>query len=168
MVSQWRRIRHLSNLCFHPHDQEMLEAVDSKNPLKPNILGLLVRSPLPRKQKISWSDDDVAIIVEVKHGQLMLVGQLSAYARCFLSVDRRRSFSIAIAFDFQTLQIHFLVFHRSGSSSSHGLSLHSEAGFQSVVKHMVGILSIPDEKAFGRQDTLWRCISHQQPRLRDL
>ncbi|KAH9026482.1 hypothetical protein EDB85DRAFT_1979114, partial [Lactarius pseudohatsudake] len=131
----------------------MLEAVDSEKPLKPNILGLLVRSPLLRKQKISWNDDDVAVIVEVKHGQLMLVDQLSTYARCFLSVDRRRSFFIAIAFDNQTLLMHFLVFHRSGLSSSHGLSLHSEAGFQSVVKHMVGILSIPDEEAFGLDKT---------------
>ncbi|KAH9010944.1 hypothetical protein EDB83DRAFT_379619 [Lactarius deliciosus] len=141
--------RHLSNLRFLPHDDEMLDAVESEKPLKPNILGLLVSSPLPRKQKISWNDDDVAVIVEVKHGQLMLVDQLSTYARCFLSVDRRRSFLIAIAFDNQTLQIHFLVFHRSGLSSSHALSLHSEAGFQSVVKHIVGILSIPDEGAFG-------------------
>ncbi|KAH9026021.1 hypothetical protein EDB84DRAFT_1611629 [Lactarius hengduanensis] len=145
--------RHLSNLRFLPHDEEMLEAVDSKKPLKPNILGLLVRSPFPRKQKISWSDDDVAVIVEVKHGQLILVDQLSTYARCFLSVDRRRSFFIAIAFDNQTLQMHFLIFHRSGLSSSHGLSLHSEAGFQCVVKHMVGIPSIPDEEAFGLDKT---------------
>ncbi|KAH9163310.1 hypothetical protein EDB89DRAFT_2021130 [Lactarius sanguifluus] len=49
--------------------------------------------------------------------------------------------------------MHFLVFHRSGLSSSHGLSLLSEAGFQSVVKHMVGILSIPDEGAFGLDKT---------------
>ncbi|KAH9163309.1 hypothetical protein EDB89DRAFT_562696 [Lactarius sanguifluus] len=145
--------RHLSNLRFLLHDEEMLDAVESENPLKPNILGLLVRSPLPRKQKISWSDDGVAVIVEVKHGQLMLVDQLSTYARCFLSVDRRRSFFIAIAFDNQMLQMHFLVFHRSGLSSSHGLSLHSEAGFQSVVKPMVGILSIPDEGAFGLDKT---------------
>ncbi|KAH8985777.1 hypothetical protein EDB86DRAFT_2323582, partial [Lactarius hatsudake] len=144
--------RHLSNLRFLPHDEEMLDTVDSKEPLKPNILGL-VRSPFPRKQKISWSDDDVAVIVQVKHGQRKLVSQLSTYARCYLSVDRRRSFSIAIAFDHQTLQMQFLVFHRSGLSSSHELSLHSEAGFQSAVKHMVGILSIPDEEAFGLDQT---------------
>ncbi|KAH9170046.1 hypothetical protein EDB89DRAFT_2072346 [Lactarius sanguifluus] len=143
--------RHLSNLRFLPHDEEMLDAVDSKGPLKPNILGL-VRSHLPRTQKIFWNDDDVAVVVEVKHGQRKLVSQLSACARCYLSVDRRRSFSIAIAFDHQTLQMQFLVFHRSGLSSSHELSLHSEAGFQSVVKHIVGILSIPDE-AFGLDQT---------------
>ncbi|KAH8983754.1 hypothetical protein EDB92DRAFT_1889715, partial [Lactarius akahatsu] len=145
MVLRWRGIR--INLRFLPHDEEMLEAVDSKEPLKPNILGL-VRSPLPCTQRISWNDDDVAVVVEVKHGQRKLVSQLSTYARCYLSVDRRRSFSIAIAFDHQTLQMRFIVFHRSGLSSSHELSLHSEAGFQSVVKHMVGILSIPDEEAF--------------------
>ncbi|KAH9029963.1 hypothetical protein EDB85DRAFT_1964762 [Lactarius pseudohatsudake] len=78
----------------------------------------------------------MAVVVEVKHGQRKLLSQLSTYARCYLSVDRRRSFSITIAFDHQTLQMQFLVFHRSGLSSSHELSLHSEAGFQSVVKHM--------------------------------
>ncbi|KAH9024063.1 hypothetical protein EDB85DRAFT_1988778, partial [Lactarius pseudohatsudake] len=81
-----------------------------------------------------------------------LVSQLSTYAQCYLS-DRRCSFSIAIAFDHQTLQMQFLVFHRSGLSFSHELSLHSEAGFQSVVKHIVGILSIPDEQAFGLDQT---------------
>ncbi|KAH9061012.1 hypothetical protein EDB87DRAFT_526921 [Lactarius vividus] len=44
-------------------------------------------------------------------------------------------------------------FHLSGLSSSHELSLHSEAGFQSVVRHMVGILYISDEEAFGLDKT---------------
>ncbi|KAH9066158.1 hypothetical protein EDB87DRAFT_1535689, partial [Lactarius vividus] len=80
--------------------------------LKPDVLGLL-REPLDT-EKISWNDDDVAVIIEVKHGQRKLVQQLSTYARCYLSVDRRRSFSIAIAFDHRTIQMQFLVFHRSG------------------------------------------------------
>ena len=115
----------------------------------------LLRSP-PHQQKISWHD--VAIIVEVNHKELDLVQQLSTYARCYLAVDRRRSFSITIASHYEKLQMRFLVFHRSGLSSSHELSLRSEAGFQSVVKHMVGILSIADEKAFGLDMTRCRDV----------
>ncbi|KAH8982017.1 hypothetical protein EDB92DRAFT_1952689 [Lactarius akahatsu] len=144
--------RHLSNLRFHPYDKDMLDTIDSKKPLKPDILGLL-RSSLPPQEKISWNDRDLAVIVEVKNEPLKLVKQLSTYARCFLSIDRRRSFSITIAFDQRTSKMHFIVFHRSGLSSSHELSLRSEAGFQSIVKHIVGILSIPDEEAFGLDRT---------------
>ncbi|KAH9049708.1 hypothetical protein EDB84DRAFT_1672533, partial [Lactarius hengduanensis] len=126
--------RHLRDLRFFPHGVEMQDKVDSGKPLKPN-------------QKISWND--VAIIVEVKRKRLELIQQLSTYARCYLAIDRRRSFSIAIAFNHENLRMRFLIFHRAGLSSSHELSLREEAGFQSVVEHMVGVLSIPDEKAFG-------------------
>lgn len=49
--------------------------------------------------------------------------------------------------------MHFLVFHRSGLSSSHQLSLIEETRFRSVVEHMVGILSISDEETFGLDTT---------------
>ncbi|KAH9018200.1 hypothetical protein EDB83DRAFT_180246 [Lactarius deliciosus] len=144
--------RHLSNLRFDPYDKEMLDTIDSKKPLKPDVLGLL-RSSLPQ-EKISWNDHDVAVIVEVKNEPLKLVKQLSTYARCFLSVDRRRSFSITIAIDQRTFKNAFyrfpplrLIFFAANYPSS------LEAGFQSVVEHIVGILSIPDEEAFGLDKT---------------
>ncbi|KAH9060905.1 hypothetical protein EDB87DRAFT_515058 [Lactarius vividus] len=136
--------RHLRGLQFLPYGVEMQDKVDSEKPLKPDVLGL-VCSP-PNQQKIFWND--VAIIIEVKSKRLELIQQLSTYARCYLATNRRRSFSIAIAFDHEKLRMRFLIFHRAGLSSSHELSLHEEAGFQSVVEHMVGVLSIPDEKAF--------------------
>ncbi|KAH8990120.1 hypothetical protein EDB86DRAFT_3192629 [Lactarius hatsudake] len=63
--------------------------------------------------------------------------------------DRLRSFSIAIAFDHSMLTLRFLCFHRSGVSVSPQLELAKEDGFRSIVDHMVGILSIRDEAAFG-------------------
>ncbi|KAF8260717.1 hypothetical protein EI94DRAFT_1747633 [Lactarius quietus] len=55
--------RLLEMLCFHAHDAEMKEKLDSAKPLKPDILGLLDPPPL-KKQKVSWNE--VAVIVEVK------------------------------------------------------------------------------------------------------
>jgi hypothetical protein len=146
--------RYLTGLRFRLHGVEMRDTYDSLKPLKPDILGL-VHSP-PDQQKISWND--VVITIEVKKNELELIQQSSTYARCYLAADRRRSFSITIAIDHNKLRFRFLVFHRSGMSSSHEISLHSEAGFQSIVKHMVGILSIADEKAFGLDATRFKDV----------
>lgn len=149
--------RHLKGLQFYPHGVEMQSTVDSPKPLKPDILGL-VHPPPHLPLKVSWID--VAIVVEVKSRQLELVQQLTTYARNYLAVDRRRSFSIAIAFDHKKLKMQFLVFHRSGISSSPELSLSSKPEFQSIVKHMVGILLIPDEETFGLDMTRSGSIYH--------
>ncbi|KAH9049346.1 hypothetical protein EDB84DRAFT_1115076 [Lactarius hengduanensis] len=124
----------------------MEEKLNSEGPVKPGILGLL-RSRASDESKISWND--VPVIVEVKAQQIKVVKQLATYARCHLSLDRRRSFSIAMFFSHRALTLRFFCFHRSGISFSPGLHLDKEEEFQSVVEHMVGILSIPDEEAFG-------------------
>jgi hypothetical protein len=136
--------RYLIGLRFDRHGREMEDTYNSLRPLKPDALGLL-RSPT--QQKLSWND--VAIIVEVKDKIPELIQQLSTYARCYLAADRRRSFAPAIGFNHKSLQFYYFAFHRSGLSSSGPISLHTPEGFQTVVKHMVGILSIPDEEAFG-------------------
>ncbi len=138
--------RYLRGLHFDHHGREMEEIYNSRRPLKPDALGLL-HSPISHQQKLSWKD--VAIIVEVKDQVPELIQQLSTYAHCYLAVDRRRSFATAIGFNHKSLQIFFFAFHRSGLSSSGPISLRTSEGFQTVVKHMVGILSIPDEEAFG-------------------
>jgi hypothetical protein len=124
----------------------MKEIYNSHRPLKPDILGLL-HPPTSPPQKLSWND--VAIVVEVKKDIRELIPQLSTYARCYLAVDRRRSFAPAIGFNHKSLEIFFFAFHRSGLSSSGPISLDTPEGFQSLVKYMVGMLSIPDEEAFG-------------------
>jgi hypothetical protein len=138
--------RHLRNLRFDDYRREMKEVYDSHRALKPDILGLL-HPPTSPPQKDSWSD--VAIVVEVKKDIRELIPQLSTYARCYLAVDRRRSFAPAIGLNHKSLEIFFFAFHRSGLSSSGPISLDTPEGFQSLVKYMVGMLSIPDEEAFG-------------------
>jgi hypothetical protein len=78
---------------------------------------------------------------------------LWAYARCYLSADRRRSFAPAIGFSHKSLQITFFAFHRYGLLCSLGMSFLTPEGFQAAVKYMVGILSIQDEEAFGLDTT---------------
>ena len=121
----------------------MKEIYNSHRPLKPDALGLLI-PPNPQSQNESWND--VAIFVEVKNQTKALIQQLSTYARCYLAIDRRRSFAPAIGYNHKTF---FFAFHRSGLSSSGPISLKTPDGFESLVKYMVGILSIPDEEAFG-------------------
>jgi hypothetical protein len=140
------RARYLKDLHFDLHGVEMQEKVDSEKPLKPVILGLL-HPRTPDEPKLSWND--VAVFIAVKSHLIESVKQLATYAHCHLAVDRRRSFSIAIAFSHKALTLHFLCFHRSGISISPPLHLNEEDGFRSVVEHMVGILSIRDEEAFG-------------------
>ncbi|KAH9048839.1 hypothetical protein EDB84DRAFT_126792 [Lactarius hengduanensis] len=135
---------YLKDLHFDVHDAEMGDKLDSRRPLKPDILGLRRTLDGP---KTLW--DDVAVIVEVKDNMLDLVKQLATYARNHLSLNRRRSFSIAIAFDHRKLTLCFICFHRSGVSASKLLNLKNEDGFRSVIEHMVGILSIRDEAGFG-------------------
>ena len=140
--------RYLSDLHFDHHGWEMEEAytTNSHQPLSPEVLGLL-RSPTSQRQKVSWND--VAIIVEANDHIPELIVQLSTYARSYLTVDRRRSFAPAIGFNHKTLEIFFFAFHRSGLSSSGPISLRTPEGFESLVKYMVGILSIRDEEGFG-------------------
>ncbi|KAH9040468.1 hypothetical protein EDB85DRAFT_140338 [Lactarius pseudohatsudake] len=132
--------RYLEDLHFKPHDADMANILDSEKPLEPDILGLF-HPPSPDGSKIRW--EDVAVIIEVKDHTLKLVKQLATYARNHLSLNRRRSFSITIAFDHRALTLCFLCFHRSGVSEL--LNLKNEDGFRSAIEHMVGILSIRDE-----------------------
>jgi hypothetical protein len=138
--------RYLRGLYFYHYGREMEETDNSQRPLKPDALGL-ARSPTSHQQKFSWND--VTIIVEAKDQVTELLQQLVTYARCYLSVDRRSSFAPAIGFDHKSLGMFFFAFHRSGLSSSGSISLQTQAGFQTVVKYMVGILSILDEETFG-------------------
>ena len=138
--------RYLEGLHFYPHGVEMQEKVYSDVHLKPDMLGLL-HSHMPDEPTISWSD--VAVFIEVKGQLIEAVKQLAMYAHCHLAVERRRSFTIGIAICRKQLTLHFICFHRSGISISPPLHLDEEDGFRSVVGHMVGIMSIRDEEAFG-------------------
>ena len=138
--------RYLEGLDFEDYGREMKDIYNSLRPLKPDALGVLPPPTTPQP-KVFWKA--VAIIIEVKNRVTELIQQLSAYARCYLAADRRRSFAPAIGFHHKSLEILFFTFHRSGMSSSGPISLRTLEGFQTVVKYMVGILSIPDERAFG-------------------
>jgi hypothetical protein len=135
--------RYLEALQFYPHAAEMRDKVNSERSLKPDILGPLG----PPEEKVSWKD--VATFIEVKDESLDAIRQLATYAQSHLAFDRRRSFSIAITFHHKNLTLRFYCFHRSGLSMSPQLHLDKEGEFRSVVEHIVGIISIKDEAAFG-------------------
>ncbi|KAH9178724.1 hypothetical protein EDB89DRAFT_972780 [Lactarius sanguifluus] len=149
------------DLHFCSHGAEMRDKLNSGKPLKPDILGLLdSRTSTDAESKISWND--VAVTVGVKANQVEVVKQLATYARSHLGLNRRRSFSIAVSFNYRALTLRFFCFHRSGVSSSPELHLKEEDGFRSVVEHMVGILSIQNEEAFGLDMTRVKYVIHDQ------
>ncbi|KAF8272962.1 hypothetical protein EI94DRAFT_1717113 [Lactarius quietus] len=142
---------YLKALRFHPYGVDMRDTLNLHKPLKPDILGLL--DPLTphtqtlKERKIYWNE--VAVYIEVKNDLTEMIKQLAMYARNHLALNRRRSFSIAMSFNHKTMKLGFLCFHRSGISASPQLKLNGENGFRSFVEHLVGLLSIKDEEAFG-------------------
>jgi hypothetical protein len=54
-----------------------------------------------------------------------------------------------MSFDPTTMILRILSFYRPRISASPALHLNREDGFKSFVEHMVGLLSIKDEEAFG-------------------
>ncbi|KAH9040779.1 hypothetical protein EDB85DRAFT_1925459, partial [Lactarius pseudohatsudake] len=132
----------------------MGDILDSGEPLKPDILGLL-HPRTPDDPKTVW--EDVAVVIKVKDHSVKTVKQLATYARNHLSLNRRLA-----------LTLRFLCFHRSGVSASELLTLKEEDGFRSVVKHMVGILSIRDEAGFGLDSTRVNETYHLNGRYYDI
>ena len=135
--------RYLRHLRFHSDGIEIEESRGFMKALNPDGVGLVV--DLPAERKVSWRQ--VEVVIQVKNRTSALVQQAATYARCCLVNNKRRSF--AIGFDHKHLIAWFLVFHRSGLSSSRPLSLGTQQGFKDVVKHIVGMLSIRDEAGYG-------------------
>ena len=134
-----------------------------EGPLELHGLGLLGKPP---KKAIPW--EDVEVVIEVNNQIDVLVQQAAAYARCSLANNRRRSFTTVIGFNHRSLEVYFFVFHRSGLSSSGPLDLRTRQGFEGVVKHIVGMLSIQDEAGYGLDVTRSQKIFSINDRCYDL
>ncbi len=135
----------LRQLRFHRFGKEVKETYGSQKGLKPDGVGIL--GPLPTStRELSWEHIEVAI--ESKRGVMEMVRQSGTYARCCLIGNQRRFFSLVIGFNFSTLEAYVFLFHRSGLSSSRPLKVTTQEGFEGLVRHIVGILSVKDEAAY--------------------
>jgi hypothetical protein len=150
----------LSGLRFHPFGREVNEKYGSLKGLKPDGVGIIgalsteTEGPAEgpaEKPKLSW--ERIEIIVESKVSVKDTVRQSGTYARCSVLNNRRRFFSLGIGFHFKKLEAYVLAYHHAGLSSSHPLNLKTLEGFNGLVKHIVGILSIKDEAAYGLDPT---------------
>ncbi|KAI0254121.1 hypothetical protein BJV78DRAFT_1280509 [Lactifluus subvellereus] len=103
--------RHLKNLRFYRYKGEKIDIHGSIKRLEPDGVGLIRYSSMPSRREVSW--EDVEIVVKAKRKIHGLILQSAAYARCSLVHDRRRSFATTIAFNHDTLEIYFFVFHHS-------------------------------------------------------
>jgi hypothetical protein len=166
-ASQYISQSHLRGLRFFPFDHEMNEIIDSKKPLKPDGVGI-IREELPTKpvtekkngQSITKAVYDlpwglVEIFFESKASIPDMVRHCAAYARCCNSSNPRRFFNLGIGFQYKSMEAYVFAFHHGGLSSSHPLKIRTPEGFNGLVEHIVGILSIKDEAAYGLDPT--RC-----------
>jgi len=136
----------LRGLRFHQFGREMKDKYGSCRGLKPDVVGIFGDLPT----KLSWNEMEVC--VESKLAITDMVRQSGTYARCRLLSNHRRFFSLAMGFQWKSLEAYIFVFHRSGLSSSRPLKVTTPEGFNGLVRHIVGILSFNDEAAY-RLDT---------------
>ena len=172
----------LCDLRFHAFGDEVKELHGSLKRLKPDGVGIFgdlptvpnelaegpnepaegpaeERSTMPR---LSW--EQVEIVFESKATIRDMVRQSGTYARCCILSNQRRFFSLGMGFQFKKLEAYVFAFHHGGLSSSGPLKITTEEGFKGLVKHIVGILSIKDETAYGLDPTRFQnffCINNR-------
>ena len=150
----------LSELRFHPFRGKVKETYGSHKGLKPDGIGIIgelstktkKRAKKPAKEpELPWEQFEVN--VESKASVRDMVRQSGTYARCCILSNQRRFFSLGIGFHYKKLGAYVFIFHRSGLSSSRPLKLTTVEGFKGLVSHIVGILSLKDEAAYGLDTT---------------
>ena len=161
---------HFSGLRFHHYGREVKEAYDSHKGLKPDGVGIIDEFPIEtesgeegaKKSAISWKT--IELSVESKGSVSEMVQQIGTYARCSFLSNPRRFFSLAIGFQFKKMEAYVFAYHRSGLSSSRPLKVTTREGFDSLVRHIVGILSFEDEADYGlditRSESMF-CINNR-------
>ena len=148
----------LSELRFHPFVGEIKETFGSHRGLKLDGAGIIGLGNLSTKMKkpaeepanepeLSWEQIKVHIESNASVGDMLQ--QSGTYAHLFLLSNQRNFFSLGIGFDYKKLEAYVLAFHRSGLSSSQSLKLTTSKGFKGLVRHIVGILSLKEEAAYG-------------------
>jgi hypothetical protein len=155
----------LSGLRFHRFGGEVKETYGSHKSLKPDGVGIIgelsteTEEPaeeLTKKPQLSW--EQIKIIVKSKASVRDTVRQAGTYARCSVLNNRSGFFSLGIGFHYKKLEAYVFAYHRAGLSSSHPLNLTTPEGFNGLVRHIFGILSIKDEAAYGLDPTRFQNI----------
>jgi hypothetical protein len=146
---------YFSSLYFHRFGKEVNAKYGIYEGLKPGGIGLIGDL---LTEKVSW--EDIEIIIDSGSAAKLIVQQAATYARCCFVNNLRRFFTLAIGFDFKSLEVFVMVFHRSGLSASPPLKLKEKEGFKGLVRHIVGILSIQGEAAYGLDTTRSQDLFH--------
>ena len=157
----------LRGLRFYVFRGEVKETYGNHRGLKPAGVGIIGRLSNKTKKLVKMPAEDpglswgqIEVTIESKSSIKDLVWQSATYARCCLLSDQRRFFSLGIGFDHKKLEVYVFVFHRAGLSSSRPLRVTTDVGFKGLVKHIVGILSIKDEAAYGLDTTRFQEFFH--------
>jgi hypothetical protein len=79
--------------------------------------------------------------------------------------NQRRFFSLGIGFQYKKMEVYVYAFHHGGLSSSLPLKIKTTEGFNGLVEHIVGILSIKDEAAYGLDPTRFQDLFYINDRF---
>lgn len=151
--------RYLKNLHFYQFEREKIAIKHTK----PDGVGLLCYPSLPSGRDFFW--DDAEVIIKAKSQIHGLILQSATHARCSLVHNRRRLFATTIAFNHETLEIYFFVFHRSGLSSSSTIPPHTRRIPSICQAYGWNPVDPKRGRFWPRHDTLHRCVSHKWPGL---
>ena len=148
-------------LRFHPFGKEVNGKYDILKGLKPDCVGVFGEQL--NQGDVFW--ENIEISIECKRSVKEMIEQVAKYARCSLLNNLRRFFALTMGFNFKSLEVYILLFHRSGLSASRPLGLKTEESFNGFVRHIIGILSIQGEALYGldvtRTDTGEFCIDNR-------
>jgi hypothetical protein len=125
-------------LHFFPYDRTMVEGVEGDSPLKPDLVGCDLET-LPSGHRVSWKD--VKISCEVKASWPDMIARASAYARCHLTFQENRRFTVVIHFHYAKMAVRVGFYTRSGLSITKAFVISTADGFRNLVRAMVGINS---------------------------
>lgn len=142
--------RYHKNLIFVTYDRETGDKIEGEAPLKPGIFGgtntdvagFLGNTP----EKAWWSPEDgtdrnkISYPCEVKHNWPEIVERAATYARCLFNASPTTTFALVLGYNHVALEVRFLIFHRSGLTSSESLRITTMEGQWNLIQIILTLL----------------------------
>ncbi|KAJ6630936.1 hypothetical protein B0H10DRAFT_1979950 [Mycena sp. CBHHK59/15] len=147
--------RWYDDLSFVTYDKSMVDGVGGAAALKPDLAGgngvdVLGTNTLYWSPPEGHKGPHMQLPVEVKKNMRDLVSQSATYARCLFSAHPSRTFALVLAFNHTQRELRFLIFHRSGLTSTKALKLEDRKARADTLRLIMTLLlwSTPQHAGF--------------------
>ncbi|KAH8087182.1 hypothetical protein BXZ70DRAFT_955894 [Cristinia sonorae] len=135
------------HLSFIVYDRAMADDID-RSSLSPSVAGGSGFDHLgvDNTAKLWWSPPEtqrhvqMGIPVAVAGSDREMVEKSATYARALFSASPSRSFALVLAFNMQTVELRFLVFHRGGLTASTACNVRTDDGKRGVLQMLLAVL----------------------------